>query len=105
MSSKRVIYEFDTKPNGRTCWVFLCPACGIDHPVHTGPGTPSNELTNKDKVNPTFRDPIDHRWGYDGKGPANCCCSTIAQGKITYSSDCTHDKAGKTLPLSPYPEA
>lgn len=83
------------------CWYFECPACRIGHSPHTqrGPEGGPRWTFNGDVEKPTFAPSLLVRWE---KGPDHVpqvCHSFIRDGMIEFLGDCTHELAGKTVPL------
>ncbi len=103
--------------------LFWCQGCDEAHVIDVGPGGWSY---NGDPVKPVISPSIlvrgyqivkdkDGRWtgewirGADGEPLPEVCHSFIGingaqPGEIIFLSDCTHKLAGKTLPLSSWPE-
>jgi hypothetical protein len=79
---------------------FLCPGCKYGHEirVNSGPQDGHRWGWNGDLVRPTFTPSILHR-----AGGAIVCHSFVADGNIQFLADCTHELAGKTVPLVPRP--
>lgn len=76
--------------------MFWCPGCKEHHGVPVD-GSRGWEWDG-DKVRPTIKPSILVRSGRDMK---NVCHSFVRGGHIEFLSDCTHDLAGKTVPLEP----
>ena len=74
-------------------YVYQCPGCGCGHIVHVQPA--KNPITgaswswNGDMDSPTFTPSIQVR---------GCHCF-IRNGQIEFLTDCTHELAGKTVPI------
>lgn len=103
-------------------WAFWCPGCKSSHIVYEG-----RWQWNGNPEKPTFKPSVlvtsgHHVQGYDGggcwcdfnaeliaKGEEPCefscgiCHTFITDGQIQYLSDCTHEYAGKTIPLPDFP--
>lgn len=89
--------------------VFLCPGCKERHmvPVGSGPGPRWSWNASVDK--PTFQPSIKVDWSepsdvegeFDdtSKDKKMCCHSFVTDGCIQFLDDCTHELAGKTVPL------
>jgi len=113
MSVKGVLYDMRGGRLG-----FMCPACKEVHTVIVGGGFWAFDR-NYDA--PTFSPSILVQNGHYGhyRGPKNCWCdfekrtghtppykcsqchSFVRNGFIQFLSDCSHDMAGKTVPLTP----
>jgi len=76
---------------------FDCPGCGMLHAVAVGEGSGPRWTWNGDFVKPTFNPSIRVRWG-EGSD-LKICHSFVRGGKIEFCGDCTHEHAGKTLPI------
>lgn len=98
---------------------FWCEGCGCAHGVWTeSPNHTTNAKWdfNGDLVSPTISPSLlvryPHPLGYSNDNPAplgytgpdtiDICHSFIRNGMIEYLSDCTHQLAGKTVPLKPF---
>ncbi|MAR56945.1 MAG: ammonia monooxygenase [Rickettsiales bacterium] len=79
-----------------------CPGCGMYHALNVDPknGRPCWEFNN-DYDKPTFKPSLLVRWPINDEAKSKGVChSFITDGNIQFLSDCTHDKAGMTLPLN-----
>lgn len=91
-----------------------CPGCGEAHSV------PDSWFFNGSAERPTFGPSVKHtssatrvivdgEWTGEWKRDANgnpipwCCHYFIENGEIKFCGDCTHDMAGKTVPLPEWP--
>ncbi|WP_128003473.1 DUF6527 family protein [Piscinibacter defluvii] len=111
---------------------FWCAGCREAHTVWTGQGPGPRWTWNGDVERPVFGPSVLVRTGHyaDGKSPADCficqehrahpdddhgswrctiChtyvgCNGAQPGEIIYLSDCTHDLAGKVIPLPDMPQ-
>jgi len=88
-------------PIETTGYQFRCPGCGTKHWVRTLPYLPNEEggpvwKFNGDEAAPTFAPSVlcDPAWGYKHR-----CHSFVRDGRIQFLGDCTHELAGKTVPL------
>lgn len=96
-----------TWPNGLEECVFRCPACGGYHRVVTakpedGYGAIYPLWTfNLNPDAPTFTPSVRVR-SADETGDT-CCHFYVTEGQIQYLSDCTHELAGKRIPMEVYP--
>ena len=76
---------------------FDCPGCGSTHII---PVTGERGWGfNKDLDNPTFTPSILVRFNYKEGVPRGVCHSYVTNGNIQFLNDCTHELAGKTVPL------
>ena len=96
---------------------FFCPGCRDRHTVMiepSRPGTPVwhwNRSKNEPTINPSILvrgtipitdDEADRIMAGDTIIPDSFVChSFVADGEIRFLGDCTHDLAGKTVPLEP----
>ena len=96
---------------------FWCPGCNELHAVRVGDGPHPRWSYNGNPDRPTFSPSIKvtyrHPKGYSNENPAprgwkgeyveDICHSFVRDGQIQFLGDCTHDLAGKTVPLPPLP--
>jgi len=75
---------------------FVCPGCGENHRIQFK-GEGLCWQWNGDKEKPTFKPSVKYRWSKCGKGMI--CHFHVTDGKIKFCGDCTHEIAGKTVPL------
>lgn len=107
---------------------FWCPGCNSNHPLRVGPeghGAAWDYNGNPDR--PTFTPSVLIRSGHfipdqagkrcwcdynreqveKGKEPAHFTCgvchSFVTDGRIEFLTDCTHELAGQTVDLPPFP--
>ena len=81
-------------------YVFYCPGCGYDHPIHTG-GDPLAHPQwefNGDLARPTISPSL----MVNRDAPGQVCHSFIADGRIQFLSDCWHPLAGQTMEIPEY---
>lgn len=88
--------------DGRRGFTFWCPGCKSIHSINTE-GPPPVWGFNGDHEKPTFTPSLRVRWTYGGD--PQCCHSFIRDGQWQFLSDCTHELAGKTVPMEPHPDA
>lgn len=72
-------------------WVFECPGCGCLHFFNDRWTFDGN--TEKPTVSPSIL------VTYDGADKKTRCHLFIRNGMIEFLSDCTHELAGKTVPM------
>jgi len=76
-------------------FLFLCPGCHTIHKVG------KTWQFNGDYDMPTFSPSV--LVSYPNESRLDYCChSFIRDGQIEFLGDCTHEMAGKTLPLDPW---
>lgn len=80
---------------------FDCPGCGLMHAVNVDRPDRPRWTWNGDMVRPTFSPSLLVRWTYGDKREPRVCHSFVRDGRIEFLGDCTHEHAGKTLPLPP----
>ena len=78
---------------------FDCPGCGMMHAVPVNKTKSPCWSWNNDMVNPTFSPSLLVRWTVGDKQIPKVCHSFVKNGNIEFLTDCTHEHAGKTLPL------
>lgn len=91
----------DPKP-GEPDYIFDCPACKCSHGVWTTSRNGNNAIWNfNGNVNvPSISPSINVTIKADGgKILVSRCHSVITNGMINYCGDCTHEYAGKQIPL------
>ncbi len=76
---------------------FFCEGCGNRHKIETR----GDKVWgwNGDLVKPTFTPSVLATWN-EPSGDKRCH-SFVKDGQIQYLNDCTHELAGKTIPLKP----
>ena len=82
--------------DGERAW-FVCPGCGEHHAPYVS-GSKAWQWNNS-TTKPTFKPSILVRWG--NEEGYQICHSFVTDGEIRFLNDCTHENAGKTLPLKP----
>lgn len=82
--------------------IFFCPACDKPHAVNTRPDGPQWSY-NGNPSRPTFTPSV--RCRHDRHGKTEICHFYITDGQIRFEADCTHELAGKSMPLPPWPYA
>lgn len=99
--SKPVIQRMVDGSGEPVGYMFECPGCGLWHsfrtryPVGSGP----QWTFNGDLVRPTFKPSLRVRWTYGDNREPMVCHSFVTDGQIRFLGDCTHELAGKTVPL------
>jgi hypothetical protein len=79
---------------------FHCDGCECSHIIPVGNGQ-NDWHWNEDKVKPTFSPSILTQYpNWGAEGFVKRCHSFVEDGNIRYLSDCTHELAGKTVPLT-----
>lgn len=106
---------------GKEGYTFRCPGCNEAHTVQTSAG---GWGFNGSAEKPTFTPSVLVRTGHHAPGHSgNCWCtynaehpdkpapftckvchSFVTDGQIQFLSDCTHELAGKTVPLPDWKE-
>ena len=90
---------------------FQCPGCGLHHFVYhqasTNPNIKSHPIWdwNGKLDKPTISPSILVSRPYFGCTQDLVCHSFVTDGQIRFLSDCTHQLAGKTVDLEPWPSA
>jgi hypothetical protein len=87
--------------------VFWCPGCKDTHAVNSHPAA-LKWTYNQNPDRPTFRPSILVTYkhlGKPGEGQDERCHSVITDGIIDFLPDCTHELAGKAVPLPDWPYA
>jgi hypothetical protein len=74
-----------------------CPGCNETHRI------PKSWTFNGSQDAPTFTPSVKHTWTYDNERSEHCCHYFIRDGNIEFCGDCTHEMAGKTVPLPDMP--
>lgn len=88
-------------------YIYLCPGCKMGHAVYTVASSkdPSRHIWgfNRNMVEPTFHPSILSKYtGYDketGQQQERICHHFVRNGMIEFLPDCTHELAGKTVPM------
>lgn len=78
---------------------FWCPGCEMAHQVKTGTGPGPRWDYNGDAEAPTFRPSVLVTWTQGEDNRPMRCHSYVTGGRIEFLGDCTHELAGKTVPL------
>lgn len=92
---------------------FWCPSCNDAHQILYGTGPGPRWGYNGHVDLPTFTPSIKVTWREPSDNPAEqlddskdiekCCHSFVTNGQIEFLPDCTHELAGKTVPLPSFP--
>ena len=87
-------------------YVHYCPACKQIHPIAVDlPFSNGAKWSfNGDPERPTFSPSVNNMTEYQ-PGKRHVCHYFIREGMIDYCGDCTHDLAGKKVPLPPIPDS
>lgn len=126
MSDKKILHTIEQPAQFQ--FMIFCPGCKCGHGIRVGQSDGPNWTFNGNMEKPTFspsllihggkypeEDPVTHDFargadgqyvrGADGRllGYKDIVCHTfIADGNIQFLGDCTHEMAGKTVPLEPF---
>lgn len=90
---------------GRLSW--WCPGCDRAHMVAVGEGPGPRWGWNGSTEKPTFSPSV--LVSYDGAdagrngAPPRVCHSFVVDGQMQMLSDCTHELAGQTVSIPPWP--
>lgn len=104
MSGGIAIFErVDGTAPGDEYWQFWCPGCKCGHHIRTK-GRPERPgpiwQWNGDAVKPTVTPSILVR---HGNQPGDKRCHLYVEaGQLRFLSDCTHELAGKTVPMEAF---
>ncbi len=77
---------------------FECPACGFSHAFYV-----AGQLIwkfNGDMDRPTFTPSLRNRWTEGEEEHQRCCHLNLTDGVLHFHGDCTHELAGKQVPLA-----
>lgn len=77
-------------------WIF-------DGNYETPTVSPSVKITGKQTVKDEQGETGDWICGADGKALDLCCHYILTMGQLNFCDDCTHELAGKTVPLPELP--
>lgn len=88
---------------------FHCPGCKMNHQIQIGTGVGTRWAFNGDYSKPTFSPSVLCTWSEPNDDPAKfdfpcfdvqkVCHSFVVNGVIQFLNDCTHDLAGKNVPM------
>lgn len=86
---------------------FFCPGCKSTHSIQHGSDFGPNWSWNGSLERPTFQPSILVTYngpdaGRDG-APPSVCHTFVTDGRIQFLGDCTHELAGQTVDLPPWP--
>lgn len=82
--------------------LWFCPGCQCAHQIHVGSGPGPRWTWNGNVEKPTFSPSVKVKLGKWEKGPDQICHCFIGAGMIEFLGDCTHDLAGKVVPIPPF---
>lgn len=84
----------------RGIYYFWCPGCKCMHYIATADNDCNFPIWgfNGDMEKPTVNTSICVTESWQGRGTSRCH-SFVRDGKIQYLQDCTHELAGKTVPM------
>jgi len=80
---------------------FDCPGCGMMHMVNVDKPERPRWTWNNDMVRPTFSPSVLVRWEFRDRKPNKVCHFFVVDGEVRFCGDCTHEHAGKVLPMLP----
>lgn len=80
---------------------WLCPGCGENHYIPTSGHSVTNWAWDGDEEKPTFSPSVRVRHGHE---PQETCHFFVKAGIAEFCGDCTHEHAGKKLPVLPDPD-
>ena len=89
---QRLVLESLGQDGTHVGWMVFCPACKCGHLFD------KRWTFNGDIFKPTFTPSMLVDRGVN----LPRCHSYVTDGKIQFLSDCTHELAGKTVPLEPF---
>jgi hypothetical protein len=108
MSDKKILYPtaLDAERLARSTtpdFIFWCPGCKCAHGVWTSRKNSMNAIWtfNGNMDSPTFAPSILIKHNFVG-GKETCCHTFVRDGKIEFLGDCTHEFAGKTIPMEAF---
>lgn len=79
-------------------FIFVCPGCNAEHAFQSGSEFGPNWIFNGDFNKPTFSPSL--LYNAERRNPAVPQCHLyVKNGMIEFLSDCTHNLAGKTVPM------
>ena len=95
----------DDEPTVIAALAALCPACGFEHMFNvdlTGHGKHHNHVGtfNGDYERPTFRPSMGYNMHNQVEHHSRCH-SWLTDGVWQFLGDCTHDMAGRQIPMVP----
>ena len=104
----RVLHEYEAHDSRNIVLLAAhCPACGYEHSFRIDEAYWSKENSsiwefNGDYEKPTFTPSIlVNKAGHPGRP---ICHSYVTDGQWVYLEDSTHEYAGLTVPMVPYPD-
>lgn len=120
---KKILREVSHTPgDGHADFLFWCPACKCGHGVWTTGKNPSSAIWqfNGNMEKPTFKPSLKivqetweppvtpenmeqyHQKPWPQTKKTHVCHSVVTDGVISYCADCTHELAGKNIPMEPF---
>lgn len=79
-------------------YLIDCPGCGMAHFLRTVPkGQYPCWKFDGNMEKPTFSPSVRSRWG--DVGDEKCCHFYLEKGVFRFLDDCTHENAGKRMPM------
>lgn len=98
---EEMILEKYGPKNGYEGYSFYCPGCKHLHVFYTMHPKGIKWSFNGDMDNPTFSPSLKNT--VDGPVVHKVCHLFVRNGMIEFCGDCTHDHAGKSVPLTEEP--
>lgn len=93
----RAVESPQEEAQGMKRWAFFCPGCKCGHQICTGTG---QWTFDGDMEKPTINPSVLCYEIPEAKIPR--CHSFVRAGVIQFLSDCSHELAGKTVPLEDF---
>lgn len=85
-------------------FLVYCPGCKISHWINVNKPNRPRWTWNGDREKPTFSPSILVRYPWGDPPVDQRCHSFIRDGQWQFLQDCTHELAGKTVPMVEDPE-
>lgn len=79
-------------------YIVDCPGCKMSHQIHTEGAV--KWTFNGDMQKPTFSPSLLVRYTWGEERTKNVCHSFIRNGVWQFLNDCTHELAGKNVPMT-----
>lgn len=92
---------FRVKDDPRNKLYWDCRGCGFIHAVNVDPTLPPPVWGwNGSYTAPTFTPSVNVTWTWGPEQIPKVCHFFVREGMIEFLPDCTHELAGKTVPMS-----